>query len=98
VFKDRTADQVLVELLQSRTLRSHRLSRNCEIGPFILDYVFGEQSLVVELHSGSDATDRRTLARAAFLGELGYRIVRVSRHEVLAHPQRTLARIRAALQ
>lgn len=94
---DQAVDQALAELLQSRSLRAHPLSRNCEIGPFVVDYVFSEASLIVELQACPHRPDRHGRARTAFLGDMGYRIVRVPRQEVLSHPQRALARIQAAL-
>lgn len=92
-----TAEQAFADLLQSRLLRSHRLSRNCEIGPFVADYVFSEASLVIELHCLADPLDRHSGARDAFVRNMGYRILRVSEREVLLQPRRVLARIRAAL-
>src|SRR5262245_13238410 len=93
-----TAEQVLADLLQSRLLRAHALTRNCEIGPFVADYVFSEASLVVELRSAAELADRHIGARDAFLRNMGYRVLCVSGGEVLAHPRRVLGRIRALLK
>jgi very-short-patch-repair endonuclease len=102
VFKDRTraqadapqlADQLLGELLQARILRQYRFARQCEIGPFVVDYVCCEHSLVVELR------DKNHLeARSAFLAGMGYTVIYVTARELKSEPQRLLARIQAALQ
>lgn len=56
VFKDRSAkeriateEQALAELLAARELRNFPLARHCEIGPFVVEFLYPEQSLIVEL-------------------------------------------------
>ena len=101
MFKDRTtfraaaappADQLLDQLLQSRPLRPHRFARHCEIGPFVVDYVCCERSLVVELEK------ERIEARTAFLTAMGYTVVHISARELRLRPRSVVARVRAALQ
>jgi very-short-patch-repair endonuclease len=107
VFRDRTrlqhlaaqtAQQALAQLLQSNSLSPHRVAHRCEIGPFIVDYVFRRQSLVIELEPRSEAEKLRAQTRAAFLNEMGYSVLSISRRELRAHPHRVLAQIRAALR
>ena len=114
VFKDRSAkeraareasrnlavaEQALAELLASRELRAHTLSRHCELGPFLIDYLFVERSLIVELVPDvpSSPTSRQE-ARAKFLNDLGYVVWTISPRELLRHPERVLARLRLALE
>jgi very-short-patch-repair endonuclease len=89
------AEQALVELLTSRPLRGHRLARHCVVGPYVLDYVYSEQALVVDLQpEGGD----RYAQRQAFLAAMGYTVIAVSRDDVLHRPLSVLKRIRAELR
>ena len=118
VFKDRSAkarvaresprdllaaaEQALAELLSARELRAHTLSRQCEIGPFLIDYVFTERSLIVELARGALASEpkaqSRFEARAQFLNHMGYVVHAISPQEILRQPQRVLAKLCVALE
>ena len=107
VFRDRTrlqrlaaqtAHQALNHLIHSRSLLPYRPARQCEIGPFVVEYVFRRHSLVVELEPAEPSGAARAQARAAFLNELGYRVLLVSRRTVRIHPQRVLAQIEALLR
>jgi very-short-patch-repair endonuclease len=91
------AEQALAELLTSRPLRAHRVTRNCIIGPYVLDYVYCERALVVDLQSDRVEGDPRQAARQAFLTAMGYTVIAVSHGEVLRRPLSVLKRIRAAL-
>jgi very-short-patch-repair endonuclease len=92
------AEQALADLLTSRPLRSHRLTRHCVVGPYVLDYVYCERALVVDLQtSDGPAGDARRAARQAFLAAMGYTVIVVSHAEVLHRPLSVLKRVRAAL-
>ena len=93
-----TAHHALAQLIQSSLLLPHRAAHRCEIGPFIVDYVFRRQSLVVELEPRDEVEAVRAQARAAFLNEMGYSVLSISRRELRAHPRRVLAQIKAALR
>ena len=107
VFRDRTrlqlhaaqpAHQALAHLIQSNALFPHRALRRCEIGPYIVEYVFRAQSLVVELEPRGEAEALRAQARAAFLNGMGYRVLSISRRELRTHPRRVLEQLKAALR
>jgi very-short-patch-repair endonuclease len=107
VFRDRTrlqrlatqpAHQTLHQLIQSRELLPHRVARHCEIGPFVVDYVFKERSLIVELEPPEPAALPRAQARAALLTGFGYRVLLLSRREVRLRPGEALKQIKAALR
>jgi very-short-patch-repair endonuclease len=96
-FKDRSAKdrlpseaQALAELLAARELREFPLTRQCEIGPFVVEYLFAERALVIELAPAD--------ARVKFLTGMGYDVVAVDPHELLRHPRRILSRLRSALK
>lgn len=108
VFKDRTRaracatqapNEILARLLHAKSLRPHTFVRGGEVGPFAVDHVCHAQALVVELSRGQrEESEPRRLARVAFLNELGYSVLQISRQDVLAHPDRVLAQVRAALR
>jgi very-short-patch-repair endonuclease len=108
VFKDRTRgraciaqapNEALARLLLAKSLRPHQFVRNGEVGPFVVDHVCHAQALVVELSRGQrEENEPRRRARVAFLNELGYSVLQLSRQEVVAHPDRVLAQVRAALR
>jgi very-short-patch-repair endonuclease len=96
-FKDRSAkersgseSQALAELLAARELREFPLTRHCEIGPFVVEYLFAERALVIELAPAD--------ARVKFLTGMGYDVLAVDPHELLRHPGRILGRLRSALK
>ena len=104
-WKEIAAEQALAELLTSRELRGHALSRNCEIGPFQVAYLFPERSLIVELVAElapgiltSGPPNARYEARLRFLNDMGYIVLGIAPQELLRQPQRVLARLRAALE
>jgi very-short-patch-repair endonuclease len=118
VFKDRSAkdrvakdaprdvivaaEQALAELLTARELRGHTLSRNGEVGPFLIEYLFADKSLIVELAPAlldeDSLSSHRHQARLKFLGDMGYTVLAIAPQEILRHPQRTLAKLRSALE
>ena len=96
-FKDRSAKermaseaQALAELLAARELREFPLTRHCEIGPFVVEYLFAERALVIELAPAD--------ARVKFLTGMGYDVLAIDPHELLRHPRRVLSRLRLALR
>lgn len=102
-WKEVAAEQALAELLSSRELRGHALSRNCEIGPFQVAYLFPERSLIVELVAELapgvlTLPNARYEARLRFLNDMGYVILGITPQELLRQPQRVLTRLRAALE
>lgn len=114
VFKDRSAkervateEQALAELLAARELRGFALARHSEIGPFVVEYLFPEQSLIVELASDSalavspsddSPAARRRAARLKFLSDMGYTVLAIDPRELARHPRRVLAGLHAALR
>ncbi len=107
VFRDRTrlqrqtaqtAHRALAELIQSKALQPYRAAHHCAVGPFVVDYVFQPQSLIVELEPLDQAGTARSQGRTAFLNQMGYSVLCISRRELRAQPQRVMEQIRAALR
>lgn len=101
-FRDRSpagsvhaAHSALRRVLRTQPLSAFRFHPNCEVGPFVVDYLCRERSLIVELQCpagvGRDA-------RAAFLSEMGYVVVQVSRQELRSRPGKVVRRLRKALE
>jgi very-short-patch-repair endonuclease len=101
-FRDRaragsvhTAPGALGRLLRSQPLRAFRFDPNCEVGPFIVDFLCRERALIVELErSGAVRQD----TRAAFLTGMGYVVIHVSRREVRSSPRKVVRRLRLVLE
>jgi very-short-patch-repair endonuclease len=93
-----SARRALASIIASRSLRAQRPLRQCAIGPFVVDYVYKEQGLVVELAPRDGVMCERNRARTALLNELGYTVLQISRRELLEQPGRAVGRIRAALR
>lgn len=108
IFKDRhnsrlgpprTPERLLGRLLQARSLAAVQFLRQAPVGPFTIDYVCKQHPLIVEI---GDLEQRlysaaQLEARVQFLAELGYRVVQVTRKEVMHEPAKVIARVRAAL-
>lgn len=92
------AEHALWKLLRNRALLGAKFRRQHPFGPFILDFFCSEAALVVEA-DGAPHFPRpaRDIARDRFLRALGYTILRIPNRDILDHPDRTLARIRARL-
>ena len=89
-FRDRSETQALAELLAARELREFPLTRHREIGPFVVEYLFAERALVIEVAPAD--------ARVKFLTGMGYDVLAVDPHELRLHPRRVLGRLRSALK
>jgi very-short-patch-repair endonuclease len=100
-FRDRSpagsvhaAHGALRRVLRAQALRAFRFEANCEVGPFIVDFLCRERSLIVELQrSAAAAPDPRT----AFLAGMGYVVIQVSRQELRSGPGKVVRRLRRAL-
>ena len=92
-----STDDRLRRLLRSRSLHPYRFTAHCEIGPFVVANVCAERSLVVELQEQADAHHRQQ-QRAAFLGGLGYTVLRICPRELQRQPRAALRRVRSALR
>jgi very-short-patch-repair endonuclease len=92
-----STDDRLRRLLRSRSLHPYRFMARCEIGPFVVANVCAERSLVVEVQEQA-AAHLRQQQRAAFLGGLGYTVLRICPRELQRQPRAALRRVRAALR
>ncbi len=77
------AEQRLWQVLRRKGLAGRKFRRQHPLGPFIADFYCAPARLVVEI-DGPIHQDRKEQdqARAAYLQELGYRVLRFSNDEV----------------
>jgi len=88
------AERRLWSRLRDRRLTGAKFSRQVPIGAYVVDFCCREVKLIVELdggqHAGQKAYDSE---RSAFLGRLGYRVLRFWANEVLSNTEGVLIRI-----
>jgi len=77
------AEKTLWQDLRSRQLFGHRFKRQHPIGNYFVDFVCLESNLVVELDGGQHLeSSEYDAARAAYLGNRGFSIVRPWNNQV----------------
>ena len=91
------AERLLWQRLRNRQLDGHKARRQEVIGPFIVDFVFTRQRLVIEVDGGQHAESPDDGLRTAWLEDQGYRVLRFWNHEVLTNTEGVLEVIRKAL-
>ena len=93
------AEAKLWSHLRNRRLLGHRFRRQHEIGPYTVDLLCPDRSLIVELdggqHSERVAYDE---ARTRFLESRGFRVLRFWNDEALARTDAVIESIVTALQ
>jgi very-short-patch-repair endonuclease len=88
------AERRLWARLRDRRLTGAKFSRQVPIGPYIVDFCCRELRLVVELDGGQHAMQGAYDAeRTAFLGRLGYSVLRFWENDVLRNTEGVLIRI-----
>lgn len=105
VFKDRkpsppgtaSAREALARLLQSQSLHPWEFVRHASIGPFVVEHVCRQRSVIVEVHRGDTVAGERMRARLAFFQTLGFKVVLVKRGDILRRPEAVLAQVTHAL-
>jgi very-short-patch-repair endonuclease len=94
-------ERILWALLRKKTFGAARFRRQQPIGPYVADFYCSAAKLIVELdgsqHSEPDNVEYDE-ARTSFLSGLGYRVVRVTNHDLLQHREETLEQIWRALR
>jgi len=93
------AERLLWEHLRGRRLEGIKFRRQQPLGRYIADFFSEEVGLVVEAdgaqHFPQPESDR---IRDGWLRAAGFRVVRLANHEIVAHIQRALDRIRQAIR
>ncbi|MBI4798080.1 MAG: endonuclease domain-containing protein [Desulfarculus sp.] len=93
------AEALLWRRLRARSLADYKFRRQYPVGPFIVDFVCLERTLVVEVDGGQHAVNlQQDRAREEYLFSQGYRVLRFWNNEVLANIEGVLAAILSALR
>jgi very-short-patch-repair endonuclease len=71
--------------LRARSLGGFKFVRQEPVGPFVVDFICREQSLIVEIDGGQHATDGRDAGRDRRLTEHGYKVLRFWNNDVLGN-------------
>jgi very-short-patch-repair endonuclease len=94
------AEAIIWRAVRDRRCEGAKFRRQAPIGRFIVDFVCYEQRLIVEIDGPSheDAEQQiRDRERDIWLGEQGFRILRLPNELAIASTELAVARIRAAL-
>jgi len=93
--RDQTdAEQTLWAHLRDRQLCGAKFRRQHPIGPFVADFCFPHQRLVVELDGGQHAVKiAADQKRSRFLEAQGYKVLRFWNHDVLKNAVAVLKRL-----
>jgi len=92
------AERKLWFAVRDRRLSGFKFVRQEAIGPFIVDFVCREKSLVVELDGGQQAENAQDVARDAFLVREGYRVMRFWNNEVRSNLEGVMTLLSGALR
>ena len=85
-------------MLRGRALDGAKFRRQHPLGPYVLDFFCVEAGLVVEADGARHVTHPEAdVVRDRWLRTWGCTVLRFPNREILEHPDRVLARIRAQL-
>ena len=88
---------VLWHYLSRSQLGGFKFRRQSVIGPFIADFLCPQKALIVEVDGHTHTDPAADARRDAKLEELGFRVLRVSNHDVMTNADGVLQRISQAL-
>ncbi|MBO9670394.1 MAG: endonuclease domain-containing protein [Sphingobium sp.] len=91
------AEKIVWRHLRNRQLDGFKFRRQTTIGPFVVDFLCVERSLIVEIDGGQHS-EVRDAARTDYLDAQGYRIMRFWNHEVAEGLEGVLQTIAEALE
>ena len=83
--------------LRSRSLNGHKFVRQIPIGPFVVDFVCRDRSLIVEVDGSQHADNPSDLERDQWLTDHGYQVIRFWNNDVLENMEGVLETFSAAL-
>ena len=84
--------------LRSRAIKGFKFVRQEPIGPYVVDFICRERSLVVEVDGGQHATDTRDVLRDRWLADHHFRVLRFWNNDVISNIEGVLETIADALQ
>ena len=93
------AERVLWRSLRGTQLDGLKFRRQHPIGPYVVDFVCLERSIVVEINGGQhaeEAQEAKDGVRDKWLQDEGFRVLRFWNHEVLSNTEGVLEALRTA--
>jgi very-short-patch-repair endonuclease len=84
--------------LRNRRLNGYKFTRQIPLGPYVVDFVCREKSLIVEIDGFHHAESTSDGGRTLWLNRNGYSVLRFWNHEVLRERRPVLETILAALE
>jgi very-short-patch-repair endonuclease len=93
-------ERIVWNAVRARRLVNANFRRQTPIGPYIVDFVCHEASLIIEIDGGQHfvaAHAARDARRDVFLASKGYRVVRFNNHDVITNRQGVLETIATAV-
>ncbi|MDE2446356.1 MAG: endonuclease domain-containing protein [Alphaproteobacteria bacterium] len=86
--------------LRKRSLGGHRLVRQAQIGPYIVDFLCREKAFIIEVDGATHSSDEEVAfdkRRSRYLESQGYVIHRIDNFDVYKHLNESLSGILAML-
>jgi very-short-patch-repair endonuclease len=83
--------------LRDRRLNGHKFARQIPLGPYVVDFLCRDKSLIVEIDGFQHATSSSDMIRTHWLNANGYSVLRFWNHEITRERQPVLETIFAAL-
>jgi very-short-patch-repair endonuclease len=88
------AERLLWRHLRNRELGGWKFRRQYPVGPFIVDFIFVEKNLVIEVDGGPHAeNEEQDIQRSEYLNRMGYRVFRFWNNQVLQETEAVLEAI-----
>lgn len=92
------AEKLLWSVLRNRNIEGLKIRRQHSIGPFITDFVYLGEKLVIELDGGyHEHIQAQDAARQEYLEREGYRVLRFQNEDVLTNLEGVVICIRRTL-
>ncbi len=92
------AERKLWQFPRFKQLEGHKFRRQCPIGPYIVDFACLQKNLIIEIDGSQHMNDRADAQRAAWLGSVGYRVLRFWDNDVLVQTDSVVEAIVAAIE
>ena len=92
------AERKLWYQLRDRRLAGCKFRRQVPVGPWVVDFLCKEKSIVIEVDGGQHSDSERDRRRDADLARQGYRVLRFWNSDVLQNPDGVLTVILSALE
>ncbi len=95
------AEELVWRAVRNRRCEGAKFQRQVVLGAFIADFVCFERRLIVEIDGPSHEGEERKAAdvgRDKWLGEQGFRVLRLSNDLVVGSTELAIERIRGALE